>query len=74
MFYPVYSSQVYLEHFGELRNFRINSVIDISISMILRDYFKDGIAPPWNLLFSTDLKMTAIFLTTKDFKPMDASV
>lgn len=61
-FYAIYSSQSYLE----LRRISINSVINISLTMMLTDYFNDRRQLPWNFLFSTDLKMTAMVFKSQN--------
>lgn len=61
-FYAIYSSQSYLG----LRRISINSVINISLTMMLTDYFNDRRQLPWNFLFSTDLKMTAIVFKSQN--------
>ena len=61
-FYAIYNSQSYLE----LRRISINSVINISLTMMLTDYFNDRRQLPWNFLFSTDLKMTAMVFKSQN--------
>lgn len=67
-------SHSYLENSVKLRNINTHSMINIPISMLLIGNFDDEILLPWNLLSSTDLKMTAMFSITKYFKPVYISV